>query len=71
MFAFEVAPKQNDNRNPCSSRAMFISSCEQKKKTKQNKKKKKSFKGVRIKSELFFRVCKTKSTAAGVTKTKT
>ena len=70
MFAFEVAPKQNDNRNPCSSRAMFISSCEQKKnKTKQNKKK--SFKGVRIKSELFFRVCKTKSTAAGVTKTKT
>ena len=66
MFAFEVAPKQNDNRNPCSSRAMFISSCEQKK-----KKKKKSFKGVRIKSELFFRVCKTKSTAAGVTKTKT
>ena len=70
MFAFEVAPKQNDNRNPCSSRAMFISSCEQKK-TKQNKTKKKSFKGVRIKSELFFRVCKTKSTAAGVTKTKT
>ena len=42
-----------------------------KKKTKQNKKKKKSFKGVRIKSELFFRVCKTKSTAADVTKTKT
>ena len=41
-----------------------------KKKTKQNKTKK-SFKGVRIKSELFFRVCKTKSTAAGVTKTKT
>ena len=69
MFAFEVAPKQNDNRNPCSSRAMFISSCEQKK--KKNKKNKKSFKGVRIKSELFFRVCKTKSTAAGVTKTKT
>ena len=68
MFAFEVAPKQNDNRNPYSSRAMFISSCEQKKK---KKKKKKSFKGVRIKSELFFRVCKTKSTAAGVTKTKT
>ena len=69
MFAFEVAPKQNDNRNPCSSRAMFISSCEQKK--TKNKKKTKSFKGVRIKSELFFRVCKTKSTAAGVTKTKT
>ena len=69
MFAFEVAPKQNDNRNPCSSRAMFISSCEQKKKT--NKQKEKGFKGVRIKSELFFRVCKTKSTAAGVTKTKT
>ena len=67
MFAFEVAPKQNDNRNPCSSRAMFISSCEQKK----QKQKKKSFKGVRIKSEPFFRVCKTKSTAAGVTKTKT
>ena len=30
-----------------------------------------SFKGVRIRSELFFRVCKTKSRAAGVTKTKT
>ena len=71
MFAFEVAPKQNDNRNPCSSRAMFISSCEQKKKQNKTKQNKKSFKGVRIKSELFFRVCKTKSTAAGVTKTKT
>ena len=56
IFSFEVAPKQNDNRNPCSSRAIFIGSCEQRDnlwtsfwKAKPLYKCK-SFKGVRINS---------------------